>query len=67
MSLSTTNGALAFLIMDHDPKMTVDVVVDGPADDGPSPRHRDDTLADKSTLLPLSVRSGPWTAYRGLN
>jgi len=68
-SLSTTNGALAFLIiliMDHDPRMIADVV-DGPADGGASSRHRDDTLADKSTFLPLSARSGPWTVYEGLS
>ena len=54
------NGALAFFIMDHDPKMTVGFVTDagGPADSGASSRRRDDTLSDKSTFLPLSVGPG---------
>ena len=63
----TTNGALAFLIMDHDPRMVADVAVNGLVDDGVSSRQRDDTLVVKSTFLPLSTRSGPGprTAYEG--
>ena len=63
-SLSITKGALAFLIMDHDPKMTADAVIDGPAVDVASSRHRDDTLAAKSTFLSLSVWPGPRTNKR---
>jgi len=49
------NGALAFLIVDHAPRMTVDVAADGPADGGASSRVIDDTFAVKSTALFSSV------------
>ena len=66
-SPSTTNGALVFLIVDHASRMTVDVVADAPADDGPASRHRDDTLAVKAAVLFSSPQLGPWTGYKGLN
>ena len=51
------NGALDFFIVDHEPRITVDVAVDGPADidGGTSSRHRDDTLATNSTLFVSSA------------
>ena len=42
-SLLTINGALAFLIADNAPGMTVDGAADGPAD-GRASRDRDETL-----------------------